>query len=101
MEHIDVAETTANLALLYEEEGYYEKAESEFRDLVKAASGDIVIRLPEGSKPSGTLRTASGEIHVNVSSEKGKHATVLTGDGAEIDVTAASGDVTVTTAPKG
>ena len=66
---------------------------------IKAASGDISVRLPAGSKPSGSIKTASGEIRTDVPAQKGKRSTELTGDGAKLEISAASGDVTVTTAP--
>jgi hypothetical protein len=64
---------------------------------VSSASGDILLLLPAGSEPSGSLSTASGSITLGVPGTKARGLATLTGSGAKITVSAASGDVKVTT----
>lgn len=67
---------------------------------VSTASGDITILLPEGAAPAGSISTASGSVNVTVPATKARGSATLTGSGAALSVSAASGSVSVSTAAK-
>ncbi len=67
---------------------------------VSTASGDIAILLPAGAEPSGSIETASGSITLGVPGKETRGSATLSGSGAKIAASAASGDVRITTAPK-
>ncbi len=64
---------------------------------LRTSKGDIVITIPSEAAPSGTLTTATGEIHSEFEgtvSEAGDSVT-LAGDGPVLDIETASGKIHV------
>jgi Toastrack DUF4097 len=75
----------------------WDRLESENRVVVRSDSGRIGITLPEGTSPRGSLRTIGGSVRSDfpgIVNEAGDTVT-LSGDGPEIMVETASGDVTL------
>jgi DUF4097 and DUF4098 domain-containing protein YvlB len=66
----------------------------------EAASGNVSIVLPAGAAPSGRVSTASGSVDLNVPAKVGKKSAELTGTGAAIKASAASGNVSIKTRSK-
>lgn len=75
----------------------WDRLEAEHRVVVRSDSSRIRLTLPEGTAPRGSLRTIGGSIRsdfpgiVNEASD----TVTLSGDGPEILVESASGDVTL------
>lgn len=65
---------------------------------VSTASGDVRLELPSEVAPSGSITTASGDISVpqSMPHEKARRSMKLTGAGAAIECSTASGDVRIT-----
>lgn len=75
----------------------WDRIETENRIVVRSDSSRIRLTLPEGTAPRGSLRTIGGSVRSDfpgVVNEAGDTVT-LSGDGPEILVESASGDVTL------
>lgn len=75
----------------------WDRLETENRVVVRSDSSRIRLTLPEGTSPRGSLRTIGGSVRSDfpgIVNEAGDTVT-LSGDGPEIMVESASGDVTL------
>lgn len=75
----------------------WDRLEAENRVIVRSDSSRIRLTLPEGISPRGSLRTIGGSVRSDFPgtvNEAGDTVT-LSGDGPEIMVESASGDVTL------
>jgi len=75
----------------------WDRLEAEHRVVVRSDSSRIRLTLPEGTAPRGSLRTIGGSVRSDfpgIVNDAGDTVT-LSGDGPEILVESASGDVTL------
>jgi DUF4097 and DUF4098 domain-containing protein YvlB len=75
----------------------WDRLDAENRVFVRSDSGRIRLTLPEGTSPRGSLRTIGGSVRSDfpgIVNEAGD-AVTLSGDGPEVVVESASGDVTL------
>lgn len=64
---------------------------------VNTASGDVRLRLPEGTPLGGELNTTSGRVHSDFSPTREKHGRMMSfaapGESVDVEVRTSSGDV--------
>ncbi len=75
----------------------WDRLDTDHRVVVRSDSGRIRITIPESTSPRGSLRTIAGHVRSDFAGlvNDAGNTISLTGDGPEIHVESASGDVTL------